>query len=411
MDPCFVATGNLPYTTSRYDTDARLPGCMPPAIVTIATLPTMVYSAVVLSPDGQYLAHSVGLRMKLSSVSGLDRKVSTLNGDTALAFSPDSSKLISASKETLRIWNVSDGALTVSVRHSYSLYAGTFSPDGQILALGTTQDTEPANGDGIGTVLLCDFSALTISGELKYEEIVGTTGFVGVMAFSPDGKQIAFVSGDSLCLHNQGDESAIVLEQTGYLSTRSVTFSSNGPLFVVRKVKSFHLWDARKQKEAFGIPCGALAVALSPDGSRLAATDTRTVRLYNVSNGERSHRVEFAGANLLSWRDDDVLDCVTFEKEPGDDEHSGADDRYPDSRVALRRATMDCIEEAIGDYTKQLELENRQLKKSLQAEKTDCETLRNTLKRIRGALGDEEPGAERRKWSRLDQISPNGTQG
>ena len=60
----------------------------------------------------------------------------------SVAFSPDGQTLTSGSRETVRLWRVSDGTLLrILEGHTDWVLSVAFSPDGQILASGSEDKT------------------------------------------------------------------------------------------------------------------------------------------------------------------------------------------------------------------------------------------------------------------------------
>jgi WD40 repeat protein len=131
-------------------------------------------------------------------------------------------------------------------------------------------------------------------------QLTGHTDAVNDVAFSPDGKLLASVSGDE----SNGDNTVRLWDVlsgdlhvdplTGH--TKGVTdvdFSPNGKLLAsAGRDKTVRLWDVATGKQ-HGEPLKghtglyALDVAFSPDGELLASTgaDT-TVRLWDVDSGK-----------------------------------------------------------------------------------------------------------------------------
>ena len=129
-----------------------------------------------------------------------------------MAFSPDNRTLASGGgwNTTVRLWDVTTGTLRHSLPHNrrYNLQghrdrigALAFSPDGQILATGSwggvTRLWDMATGSSSwgSTIRLWD----TATGTLQHS-LLGHTGRVSALAFSPDGQTLASGSWDGTVL-------------------------------------------------------------------------------------------------------------------------------------------------------------------------------------------------------------------
>ena len=208
--------------------------------------------ALVFSPDGKILATG---GMNDSHVKLWDYKSGTLLrvleghrvGITDLAFSPDSSLLVSAAGQTLpnrsdpevRIWNVTDGSLRGALKGAdVGVLCVAFSPDGERIAAGNLNKTVKLWDAKTGTLL---------------KTLSGHESAILDLAFSPDGKTLGSISHD----------------------------------------KTLRLWDAsngqlRQTLKEFGEI--AWGLAFSNDGSLLAAAGDRKVVLWNMAQGQAQVR-------------------------------------------------------------------------------------------------------------------------
>ena len=134
--------------------------------------------------------------LPVSSLSAQEPKLrATLKGHTnavvAVAFSPDSKTLASASYDgTLKLWDMTTGKERATLgEYKGCLGCVAFSPDGKTLASGAIGS--PVYFPDLKNVKLWDVATGKVRTTLK-----GHEGFVHSVAFSPDGKTLASVSGD-----------------------------------------------------------------------------------------------------------------------------------------------------------------------------------------------------------------------
>ena len=102
----------------------------------------------------------------------------------SVTFSPDGQILASGSEDnTIKLWRVSDGNLIRTLtEHEWSVSSVTFSPDGQILASGSADNT---------------IKLWRVSDGSLIRTLMGHTGVVHSVSFSPDGQILASGSSDN----------------------------------------------------------------------------------------------------------------------------------------------------------------------------------------------------------------------
>jgi WD40 repeat protein len=285
--------------------------------------------AVAYSRDGKMLASggNVDSAIKLWNVE-TGELVRTLEGHTggarALAFSPDSGKLVSAN-EKVRLWDVRTGRLLREIDEkkllvdSFSVQDVAFSADGRIVASG---------GDHLIT-----WNVET--GELVKQFDNGSY----VVALSADGRSIASARGEKVLLIDMetGRVRFELSKSSDNSRIHSLAFSPDSKLLASAggALSDVRIWDvetgALKQsfspydlKEGFGID----AVAFSPDGKLFASGngykgtitiwDTKTwelkatfknVGLYaNITKGGSINSIAFApDSKLLASGDQDGM--------------------------------------------------------------------------------------------------------
>jgi WD40 repeat protein len=179
-----------------------------------------------------------------------------------VAFAPDGKALVSARGPVLRLWDPATGKELFQQfeGHQSSVSAAVISPDGKMIATA---------GDGV---------RLWDAATGKPSRRIEAKGRVAVLAFSPDGKTLAYAGTDRLV----------------------------------------HLWDVTAAKAAGELKghkhqlCG---LAFSPDGKTLASGDVQaTVRLWDVAGAKERQAIDMkSGTESLSLAfapDNKTLACA-----------------------------------------------------------------------------------------------------
>jgi tetratricopeptide (TPR) repeat protein len=137
---------------------------------------------------GTWIGIMIVFRPPEPPIAGLPSQTSrTLTGHTgvvySVVFSPDGQLLASGSADqTIRLWKVGDGSLVRELKgHTRPVQSVAFSPDGQLLASGSNDQTVRLWKVGDGRLV---------------RELTGHTGPVQSVAFSPHGQLLASASSD-----------------------------------------------------------------------------------------------------------------------------------------------------------------------------------------------------------------------
>lgn len=285
IDDHQLISGGIDGKVIKWDTTAR-----PPFTQVLATAENGILS-IAYSPDRSRIALAQGDLRSLETtfpIQILDAQTGevllTLSDHTgvvtAVAYSPDGNRLVSASPDrTLRVWDAQTGALLRTITNDgVSTYAAVaISPDGKTLA----------SGSDAGAVLLWHMD----TGERLGDALTGHSERVISLNFSPDGQRL--VSGsmdDSATIWNLASRQGIRLaahidDVAGVVfspdSTRVASASVDGTVI---------LWDANTG-QVIGQPLIGHddiveTVAFSPNGQVLASGDLDgVIRLWDVASG------------------------------------------------------------------------------------------------------------------------------
>ena len=209
------------------------------------------------------------------------REFNRLEGHTDsvkdVSFSPDGQIIASASADnTVKLWNVKDGTLLRSLAgHSSNVYAVSFNPNGKTLA-STGND---------GTVRLWNIDGNSI------KSFKGHDKNLSCINFSPDGKTLAVAAFDGrVGLFNVDDGNSVQIIDAHSEPIVSVSFSPDANMVASASLDgTLKLWnvsDATLIKTIKGHRNKLAGASFSPDGKMVATVSfDRTVKLWNIDDG------------------------------------------------------------------------------------------------------------------------------
>jgi WD40 repeat protein len=250
------------------------------------------FRAVAFSPEGR-LAMA---RMEDVSFWDLRRRalVSRIPSSgmffEGMFFSPDGNGIAALGSNKLALWGSNGQPLTLNPAQE-SCRAAAFAPDSTVLAMGPSS----------GKVLLYDFS-------LKTAREIDTPNSVGALVFSPDSKTLAVGYSDDLQLYDVASGQRWSTVDSLYI--RKLAFSPDGKRLAVSDTNgAVHLWKIERERILDPPPTqadladsdveganwalrGTLTfdssvecLAFSPDSASLAIGDERTVRTIDPRHG------------------------------------------------------------------------------------------------------------------------------
>ena len=234
---------------------------------------------VAYSPNGRYIATGSGLyvnggRYRAAAIvwdAQTGKEILALNmakkaDVTAIAFSPDNHRIVTAGGGTAQIWDAQTGKELLALKFKHGdILSVAFSPDGKRIVTGGYSNTAIVWDATTGhTVLFLN----------------GHTGYVACVAYSPDGRRIVTGSYDTTAKVWDAYTGQVLLTLRGQTSSIQAVAFSPGCQRIATGSENFmsvedgeaKLWDAQTGRELLTLQGNAASVkslAFSPDGKNI----------------------------------------------------------------------------------------------------------------------------------------------
>jgi len=233
--------------------------------------------------------------------------LATLRGhddtETNLAWSPDGKSIASMSDDgTVRLWDASTGREVRSFDVDLeSLHTVAWSPDGKTLATGGLWESD----DSFARLDLWDMGTGKKLRTLRGPVMVGDFGKwtdVWSLVWSPDGKFLAFGSGDTVEIFDPGTAQRVRTLKGHQQEVKSVAWSPDGKsLASSSNDETIKLWDASTGRELRTFPAHwARSLVWSPDGKSVAWANNDKVQLLDIGTGNEIRTLD----SLPVWSPD-----------------------------------------------------------------------------------------------------------
>jgi WD40 repeat protein len=240
--------------------------------------PTTRFHSAAFSPDGRFIAVSSSAPGRIEvREAATGTKAFTIQNEVAtnLTFNADSTILAARLRGDLL------GAWTIPANDHPGWYHLTEKEDRDISGI-SISPTHPhiAMGNYDRTIHIWHYQ------EQRVRKFKGHTGSIMNLCYSPDGKRIASVSGDTTARvwdAQTGEQILLLSDILG--KSRGVSFSPDGKrLATGSDDQTVRIWDTNTGKEVLALttPGNPSVVTFSPDGQRLAAVVADRVIVWDA---------------------------------------------------------------------------------------------------------------------------------
>lgn len=260
------------------------------------------YPSCVVSGDGTRIASAIKNEIQLWDVKTGD-KLPTQFGSTAAvlhaSWHPKDQQLFVGQADNTAVLVGADGKFTPLPDHAGSPSSSSWSSDGSVIL----------TGDHGGTAALWDTKTAQLQKTFR-----GDLGEVAAVSLLGDGSRVAVASkGNKASVYDaKNPEKAQFTLGTGYFVT-TAAWSPDGSRILTGAQKSIRIWDAKTGEHKVGMEPSLGNVncaAWSHDGTRILASyslfDSSIVHIWDADAGKRTRTFEghLAGVTCVCWNPD-----------------------------------------------------------------------------------------------------------
>ena len=259
-----------------------------------------------VAPDDPKKTHRSARVIELPEGTVTNEAVRFFPGHTArvgrIAFFPNGDRLLSVSNDgSFRVWDVETGKPLRQSKIEKCRGEAALSPDGRFAA---------ASADR--TVIILDLKEGEDKAGRVHEVEQADSGFIGGLAFSPDGRRLASANHDFSTILWDVESGRFVQRLQGHRDqVRGIAFNPSGTRVVTGSYdKTVRIWDLHSGMQVRvlkGHDKPILAVAISPDGTYiLSGGFDHVARLWDFETGReiRTSRGHTDAINSVAFSPD-----------------------------------------------------------------------------------------------------------